>query len=155
MIDKIYIELKQSKPPATPQHAAQLSIIRTGTMLQDAFERALKPHDITATQFNVLRILRGAGSDGLCRNEIGERMISRMPDMTRLLDRLEDAGYIKRERSDEDRRQVRTRLTEEGHRLLERTDADVESEQKRPFAGMDETELGTLIELLAKVRRNV
>lgn len=152
MNENIYTELKQSRPPASLEHAAQLSIIRTGLLLQDAFEQALKPYDITATQFNVLRILRGAGTDGLCRNEIGNRMINRMPDMTRLLDRLEDAGLIERKRSEVDRRMVRTRLTEAGHRLLMDTDAEVEAEQKRPFSGLDEAEVNTLIRLLAIVR---
>src|SRR5690625_1523177 len=77
-------DLKQSRPFANLEHGAQLSIIRTSSMLTDAFERMLKPHGITSTQFNVLRILRGAGDTGLCRNEIGDGMITRMPDVTRL-----------------------------------------------------------------------
>src|SRR5690625_7147673 len=111
-------DLKQSRPFANLEHGAQLSIIRTSSMLTDAFERMLKPHGITSTQFNVLRILRGAGDTGLCRNEIGDRMITRMPDVTRLLDRMEEAGYIARERSTEDRRMVRTLLgRSEGRRV--------------------------------------
>lgn len=153
MTDELHTELKQSKPFASLEHAAQLSIIRTGSLLVDAFERVLKPHGITSTQFNVLRILRGAGPDGLCRNEIGERMINRMPDVTRLLDRMEDAGYIMRERSEEDRRMVRTKLTDRGKQLLNELDADVEAEQKRPFRSLDERQLETLVELLAVVRR--
>src|SRR5690625_1568461 len=111
-------DLKQSRPFANLEHGAQLSIIRTSSMLTDAFERMLKPHGITSTQFNVLRILRGAGDTGLCRNEIGDRMITRMPDVTRLLDRMEEAGYIARERSTEDRRMVRTFLADKGYELL-------------------------------------
>ncbi len=155
MTDDIYTELKQSKPPASREHAAQLSIIRTSSLLEDAFESVLKPYGITPKQFNVLRILRGAGSKGLCRNEIGERMINRMPDVTRLLDRMEEAGYIERRRSTTDRRMVRTSLTDAGHRLLKETDAEVAAEQKRPFRKLSETELEKLIELLASVRRSV
>jgi DNA-binding MarR family transcriptional regulator len=155
MNDEAYIELKQTKPFASMEHAAHLSIIRTSSMLMDAFERMLKPHDITATQFNVLRILRGAAPDGLCRNEIRDRMVNRMPDVTRLLDRMEEAGLIGRERSGEDRRMVRTRITAEGNRVLDMIDDDVVAEQKRPFKGLDDGQLNTLVELLAKARRNL
>ena len=79
---------------------------------------ALKPHGVTPTQYNVLRILRGSGEEGLCRSEIMERMIARVPDATRLLDRMEGAGLIERERSQVDRRFVTTRITEEGRRVL-------------------------------------
>jgi len=155
MNDEAYIELKQTKPFASMEHAAHLSIIRTSSMLMDAFESVLKPHDITVTQFNVLRILRGAAPEGLCRNEIRDRMVNRMPDVTRLLDRMEEAGLIGRERSSEDRRMVRTRITDEGNRVLEKIDDVVVAEQKRPFNGLDDSRLNTLVELLAEVRRNV
>lgn len=155
MIDQIHTDLKQTRPLENLEHMAQLSIIRTSSMLMDAFERVLKPHGITSTQFNVLRILRGAGPDGLCRNEIGERMVNRMPDVTRLLDRMEEAGYISRERSAEDRRMVRTRLTDAGAELLDRLDADVLGEQKRPFRDLDEQQLRSLIDILATVRKTL
>lgn len=155
MTDEIYTELKQTKPFASLEHEAQLSIIRTSSMLMDAFERVLKPHGITVTQFNVLRILRGAGSEGLCRNEIRDRMVNRMPDVTRLLDRMEEAGFIARERSSEDRRMVRTRIARNGDRLLDAIDDDVVAAQKRPFDGLEETQMQTLVDLLAEVRRNV
>src|ERR671939_241498 len=94
-------ELKQRKPFTSLEQEAQLSVVRTSAMLVDAFERMLKPYGITATQYNVLRILRGAEPDGLCRNDLRDRMITRMPDVTRLLDRMEEAGLVARSRDNE------------------------------------------------------
>lgn len=155
MTDELHTETTQWMPYSSLEHAVQLSIIRTGSMLMSAFERMLKPHGITATQFNVLRILRGAGPEGLCRYEIAERMVNRMPDVTRLLDRMEEAGTIARERSSEDRRMVRTGITEKGRRLLETVDGDVAAEQKRPFEELNHEQMQSLIHLLAQVRGNI
>lgn len=144
------------RPPyASLQHEAQLAVVRTGMRLQDAFERMLKPHGITGTQYNVLRILRGAEPAGLCRNELRDRMINRMPDVTRLLDRMEEAGLIGRTRESEDRRMVRTRIAADGLRLLDALDAEVAAEQQRPFAGIDEERLRALVALLNAVRAHV
>jgi DNA-binding MarR family transcriptional regulator len=134
------------------RHQAQLAIIRTGLCLMDDFERVLKPHGITATQFNVLRILRGAGEEGLCRNEIRDRLVNRMPDVTRLLDRMEQAGMIERERSSADRRMVHTRITAEGRGILDVVDDDVSAAQDMPFEGIDDADLRALIDLLDRVR---
>ena len=112
------MELKQNKPFRSLGHEAALSIQRTAAELEHAFESAVKPYGITATQYNVLRILRGAGPAGLCRNEIGARMVRRVPDVTRLLDRLEDMKLIVRERGDEDRRYVTTKVTLPGLKVL-------------------------------------
>src|SRR5687768_15750714 len=112
-------ELKQRKPFTSLEEEASLSVVRTSAMLIDTFERMLKPHGITGTQYNVLRILRGAGPDGLCRNDLRDRMITRMPDVTRLLDRMEESGFIDRARETSDRRMVMTRITAKGRRLLD------------------------------------
>src|SRR5215218_10993455 len=98
-------ELKQRKPWSLEEEA-YLNISRTAAVLEHALVQALKPFDITPTQYNVLRILRGAGPDGLCRNEVGERLVRRVPDVTRLLDRMEDGGLIARRRGKDDRRYV-------------------------------------------------
>src|SRR5258705_11549196 len=95
-------ELKQHRPFKSLKEEAHLSIQRTAALLEHAFESALKPHRITGTQYNVLRILRGAEPDGLCRNEIGTRLVRQVPDVTRLLDRLEEAKLIARTRGRED-----------------------------------------------------
>jgi DNA-binding MarR family transcriptional regulator len=136
-------------------HEAQLAIVRTGLCLTDDFEKALRPHGVTAAQFNVLRILRGADRPGLCRNEIRDRLVNRMPDVTRLLDRMEHAGLIDRERSSEDRRMVHTRITRDGLRLLDSVEADVAAAQDRPFVDMPEEDVARLIELLKNVRCNM
>jgi DNA-binding MarR family transcriptional regulator len=118
-------EIRQTRPFASRQQEAHIALGRTWALLDHAFNEALRPHGITTTQYNVLRILRGAGKDGLCRAEIMERMIARVPDATRLLDRLEDAGLISRERSEVDRRYVTTTITRAGLRLLETLDEPV------------------------------
>jgi len=141
------------KPATSLQHAAQLSVIRTGAMLQDDFERMLAPYGLGGAQFNVLRILRGAGTGGLCRNELRDRMLTRMPDMTRLLDRMERSGLVARTRKDEDRRMVTTRLTREGRQLIDSIDADAAREQKRRFRSLSDTQLHALIDLLQEVQR--
>lgn len=151
----MYTEFRQATEFESLEHAAQLSIIRTASILMDAFEQMLKPHGITATQFNVLRILRDAEPQGLCRYEIADRMVHRMPDVTRLLDRMEEAGTITRERSSEDRRMVRTVITPEGRTLLEAIDAEADAEQKRPFEDLTAEEVQSIIHLLARVRRSV
>jgi DNA-binding MarR family transcriptional regulator len=148
-------DLRQQMPFASLQHEAQLAVVRTGMMLQDAFERMLKPHGITGTQYNVLRILRGAEPGGLCRNELRDRLLNRMPDVTRLLDRMEEAGLIARTRESEDRRLVRTRVTAEGLRLLDALDEGVTAEQQRPFGELDEGQLRVLLGLLSAVRQKV
>src|SRR5690348_11446657 len=118
-------EIKQTKPFASLEEEAQLNLERTAAVLGHAFAESLKPYGVTPTQYNVLRILRGAGAEGLCRNEVRDRLISQVPDVTRLLDRLEDSGLIERERSTTDRRQVATRITAAGLELLQALDEPV------------------------------
>jgi DNA-binding MarR family transcriptional regulator len=145
-------ELKQRKPFVSLEQEAQLSIVRTASLLFDAFERVVKPHGISATQYNVLRILRGAEPEGLCRNELRDRMLTRMPDVTRLLDRMEQADLVTRERSTADRRQVRTRITRKGSRLLRELDDLVEEEHQQRLGHLSDEALRTLIGLLSAVR---
>jgi DNA-binding MarR family transcriptional regulator len=145
-------EIKQSKPFVSTEAEAHLNIERTAAVLGHAFAERLKPYGITSTQYNVLRILRGAGQDGLCRNEVRDRLIAQVPDVTRLLDRLEDAGFIARERSTADRRLVATRITDAGLALLEKLDAPVFEMHRELLGHMSEAELRTLIDLLALAR---
>ena len=116
-------ELKMTKPFKSLEEEAVLSIARTAALLEHAAADALKPFDLTVTQYNVLRILRGAGQTGMCRNEVGQRLVTRVPDVTRLLDRMENSGLIIRERGGADRRFVSTRITEKGMKLLEKVEA--------------------------------
>lgn len=152
MVISLQEEIKQNKPFTSLEQEAHLSIVRTGALLFDEVEKFLKPYGITATQYNALRILRGAEPSGLCRNELRDRMLTRMPDMTRLLDRLEDAELVGRARQDHDRRMVRSRITLTGLKLLADLDEVVRAEEKRRLGHLDAEQLRTLIELLALVR---
>jgi DNA-binding MarR family transcriptional regulator len=145
-------ELKQTKDFPSPEVEAYLSIVRTAAVLEHELAEALKPAGITPTQYNVLRILRGAGPEGLCRNEVGARLVRQVPDVTRLLDRLEDAGQIARERSDDDRRYVTTRITRDGLRTLERLDDVVIGVHKRQLGHVGTKQLRTLIGALGVAR---
>jgi DNA-binding MarR family transcriptional regulator len=147
-------ELRQSKPFSSLQQEAYLSVVRTTSMLTDQVEDLLKPHGITGTQFNVLRILRGAGEGGLCRNELRDRMLTRMPDMTRLLDRMEEAGLVTRARERDDRRMVLTRITERGRELLQELDRPVSELHREQLAGLTDPQLRSLIDLLTKLRES-
>jgi DNA-binding MarR family transcriptional regulator len=152
MTTQLRVEIKQTRPFSSLEQEAYLSLGRTWAVLEHSFAETLKPHGITPTQYNVLRILRGAGGKGLCRNEVMERMIARVPDATRLLDRMEAVGLIARERSAEDRRFVTTRITEEGLRLLAELDAPVERLHREQFSALEARELRALVELLGRAR---
>src|SRR5688572_2319681 len=152
MVTTLREEIKQTKPFTSLEQEAQLSIVRTGALLMDGVEQFLKPYGITATQYNVLRILRGSEPNGLCRNELRDRMLTRMPDMTRLLDRMEESGLVVRGRQDHDRRMVRSRISSTGLKLLADLDDVTQKEEKRRFGHLNEQQLRSLIELLAIVR---
>ena len=152
MPTRLQEELKQAKPFHSPAHEALLSIERTAAVLVHAFAEFLKPRGITPTQYNVLRILRGAGEPGLCRHEIRDRLVAQVPDVTRLLDRLEETGLVARERGEADRRLVTTRITADGLRLLAQLDEPVLEFHRRHLGHVSADELRTLVDLLARVR---
>ena len=153
MASELQAELKQHKPFRSLKEEATLSIWRTAALLEHAFESALKPHRITSTQYNVLRILRGAEPDGLCRNEISARLVRQAPDVTRLLDRLEDSKLIARERGGDDRRFVLTRITRAGVGLLDDVEERIDQIHHAQLGHLNEAQLRKLISLLADVRR--
>ena len=152
MTDRLREEIKQSRPFASLEQEAYLTLGRTWAVLEHELAEMLKPHGITPTQYNVLRILRGAGESGLCRAEVMDRMIARVPDATRLLDRMEAAGLISRERGTEDRRFVTTRITADGHRILNELEEPVLALHSDQFVGFGAKELQTLIALLEQAR---
>jgi DNA-binding MarR family transcriptional regulator len=121
------------------------------SLVRDA-DDLLKPQGLSHTQYNVLRILRGAGPAGLACSGIGERMLTHDPDITRLLDRLDSRGLIKREREQEDRRVVRTRITEAGLNLLAELDAPVSKALLKEFENLQPAQLEELKHLLSLVR---
>jgi DNA-binding MarR family transcriptional regulator len=129
-----------------------VSLQKTADCLGLEAEQLLKPHGLTGTQYNVLRILRGAEPGGLACRGIGERMISHDPDMTRLLDRMEKRGLISRQRQTDDRRVIKTRITPAGLALLKSLDQPVRELHKRQFHHLPATRLKILAELLEEVR---
>jgi DNA-binding MarR family transcriptional regulator len=129
-----------------------ISLQKTADYLGLEAEQLLKPHGLTGTQYNVLRILRGAEPTGLACSGIGERMISHDPDMTRLLDRMEKRGLISRARQTDDRRVIKTRVTPAGLTLLKSLDQPVRELHKRQFQHIPAARLKILAELLEEVR---
>ena len=141
-----------NKPFKSVEEEALLNIARTAALLEHSGAEMLKPFGLTITQYNVLRILRGAGETGLCRNEVGERLITRVPDVTRLLDRMESAGVISRRRGGDDRRFVATLITEKGLKLLEKIDAELPAMHRRQIGHVGQKRLRDLIDILEDVR---
>jgi DNA-binding MarR family transcriptional regulator len=127
-----------------------IRLMRAADALTRQAEEVLKPFGLSGTQYNVLRILRGAGEGGLACREIGCRLISRDPDITRLLDRMEARGWIARARETEDRRVVKTRISAEGLRLLAELDKPVDELHRRQFSHLPESQLRRLSNLLGR-----
>ncbi len=145
-------EIKQTRPFPSLGAEALLGILRTAAMIEHQLAEALKPWGITPTQHNVLRILRGAGSAGLCGREVSERMVARVPDGPRMLERLEAAGLIERERDPGDRRHVTARITRKGLDLLDKVTPDLEKVERSRMAHLSDRTLQALIDGLAAVR---
>jgi DNA-binding MarR family transcriptional regulator len=134
-----------------PEQEAFVAILRAAERLSQDAAALLKPHGITPVQYNVLRILRGARPEGLNCGQIAERMISREPDMTRLLDRMAGRGWLERERQEADRRVVLVLITQEGLDLLARLDEPVYELHKRQFARLPHGMLSQLMTYLVLV----
>ncbi|HEY0995968.1 MAG TPA: MarR family transcriptional regulator [Gemmatimonadaceae bacterium] len=152
MTSDLRSEIKQTRPFASLEEECHLNLERTTAVVGHAFAEAMKAHGITPTQYNVLRILRGAGEGGLCRHEIRDRLVAQVPDVTRLLDRMEDAGLVERERDSGDRRLVTTRITKAGLKLLKSLDAPVLAMHQQTLGHLSAAQLRQLIELLALAR---
>jgi DNA-binding MarR family transcriptional regulator len=140
--------------PGCPEEAALLDLVRTCDLLSRGPAQVLKKEDLSTTQYNVLRILRGA-PDGLPCGEIASRMITRDPDITRLLDRLEKRGLISRCRETKDRRTVMTRITPEGLKLLARLDEPIKEAHRKQLGHLGRERLHALTELLRVARSQV
>jgi DNA-binding MarR family transcriptional regulator len=149
----IQAAIRQTKPFRSRRQEAMVGLLLTAEAVRWPVQDLLSTHeDLTLQQYNVLRILRGAGSKGLPTLEVGARMIERTPGITRLLDRMEQKGLVVRTRSPEDRRQVICRITELGSGLLKKLDRPVDALDDATMGGLDEREIGELIQLLDKVR---
>ena len=148
-------EIRQEKPFASVEEEAFLGLQRTASLLAQSLGRELKAFDLTPAQYNTLRILRGAGPDALTCGEIGDRLVSPGPDVTRLLDRLEQRGLVERLRDPEDRRVVRARITEKGLGLLAELDEPVEGILARLLGHLGQVRLRTFVELLGEARERI
>jgi DNA-binding MarR family transcriptional regulator len=150
--------MKQASPSKSKRRCAEevayLDLLRTADMLSRGPSQVLKTEDLSSTQYNVLRILRGAPA-GLPCGEIGNRMITRDPDITRLLDRLEKRRFISRSRESKDRRTVLTRITPEGLKVLSRLDEPVQEAHRRQLGHLGRERLLELSELLRECRSQV
>jgi DNA-binding MarR family transcriptional regulator len=140
---------KRSAP--APETRAFVSILIAADRLSLEAEQLVKRHGLTGTQYNVLRILRGAEPEGLACKAIGDRMISHDPDMTRLLDRMEKQSLITRERQTDDRRVIKTRITARGLEILKKLDAPVLELHRRQFRSVSSAQLKALAETLEAI----
>ena len=140
----------KSAKPFTRSLEAKLfvALLRLSDRLAQDADLLIKSYGLTGTQYNVLRILRGAGPDGLPCKGIGNRMISRDPDMTRLLDRMEKRQLITRERQSEDRRVIKTRITPAGLEILKKLDGPVDELHKKQFRHLPASKLKALAEAI-------
>ncbi|HEX4486231.1 MAG TPA: MarR family transcriptional regulator [Terriglobales bacterium] len=148
----IQSEIKQTKPFSSIEEEAFLALQRTADQLQGRVAEWLKTWGLSPTQYNSLRILRGAGEEGLACSEIAERMINRDPDITRLLDRLEKRGLTRRSRDSKDRRVINAFITREGLQLLKKLDTPVVQFQKQMLGHVGERKLKTLVAILCAAR---
>ncbi len=145
-------ELRQGKPFRSRRQEGNLALLRTADLLRRAGERLVQPHGITGQQYNVLRILRGAGSEGLPTLEIAERMIEQSPGITRLLDRLDAKKLVRRERCAHDRRQVLCYITPAGRELLERLEEPVNQLDEANLGALSAADVDRLIRILDAIR---
>lgn len=145
-------EIKKREPFRCPEQEVALNIARTHDRLTADFSRLFKEHGISESQYNALRILRGAGEALPCL-EVAARMITQLPDITRLVDRLEGSGLAERERIAEDRRVVLVRITKRGLKVLEELDEPVLALHREQLGHLTREELATLNRLLVKARQ--
>jgi DNA-binding MarR family transcriptional regulator len=152
MIGRLGAEIKQPKPFRSPAEEAFLNVLRTSTVLLASLGDLLRDHGLSQPQYNVLRILRGAGDAGLPSGEVSERMVGRDPDVTRLLDRLEARGLVERQRGTVDRRVVTARITADGLAIVNALDEPVDALHLRTLGHLSDDELTTLSALLERAR---
>ena len=145
-------EIKQTRPFRSSAEEVVVSVLRTAAVMQRHLAQVVEAHGITIQQYNVLRILRGAGDAGLPTLAIRDRMVEEAAGITRLLDKLESAGHVVRERSTPDRRQVLCHITPKGEALITTLDGPVDAANQCASSNLDDVERQQLIELLGAVR---
>jgi DNA-binding MarR family transcriptional regulator len=154
-IGGLQAELQQSAPFRTRTQEAFLSMLRTADVIKRRYNDLFEGEDVTFQQYNVLRILRGAGDAGIPTLEIGDRMIERQPGVTRIVDRLVRKGWVTRDRGTVDRRRVYCRITPDGLELLARLDGPLDETDRTLFDGMVAEDIERLVELLEEARELV
>lgn len=151
----LQVEIAQSIPFSSRAVEAVLAMERTADLLMRGFSDVLKPFGLTPTQYNVLRILRGAGAQGLPTLEISHRMVTREPDVPRLIDRMEKAGLVARQRCTSDRRVVWCSLTDAARELMVRVDPIAEGLPVEQMAPLSEEEQDALVTMLERIRASI
>ena len=146
-------EIHQKRPFESREVEVFLNLMRTHETMMQPANKFFREHGLTDTLYNVLRIIRGAGDQGVTCSQVAERIITRVPDVTRLIDRLTKAKLVKRERNEQDRRVVELFLTAKGTALLSKMEEPLTSLHKENFSHMTERELATLNRLLTKLRQ--
>ena len=149
---RLQTEIKQSRPFRSLEEEVYLNLLRTADALFRRQEGLLKRVELSPAQYNVLRILRGAEPEGLACKEIAERMLTRDPDVTRLLDRLEKRGLVRRSRDRRDRRVIVVRISKSGLRLLTDLDQPVSELSREDLKHLGNDKLRQLIRLLETAR---
>jgi DNA-binding MarR family transcriptional regulator len=147
-------EIAQQQPFSSQEEEALLNTLRTADCLQRALQRKIRTWGVTSTQYNVLRILRGSQPEGLTCSAIGDRMITAVPDITRLLARLRGLQLIRQQRDKRDRRVLWTQISPAGLALLAETDDVVQHFPEQLLGHMDKDQLSNFIQLLEMARRN-
>ena len=145
-------EIRQRRPFPSVAQEGVVSVMRTADLLRRRMAALVEPYGITVQQFNVLRILRGGGPDGLPTLEVGARMVEETPGITRLMDRLEAKGFVRRQRCPKDRRQHLCWITREGLELLAALDGPVVQHSREALKGLGRQEQSALVRLLDQVR---
>ena len=145
-------EIRQNKPFRSRKQEGAIALLRTASVVRRAIARVVEPHGLSLAQYNALRIVRGAGAGGVATLAIRDRMIEEGTTITRLLDRLESAGLIRRERSVPDRRQVVCRVTDAGKKLLDKLDPLVDAADEATMASLNKHDLDQFITLLDRIR---
>ena len=148
-------EIKQSRPFRTRREEASVALLRTADLLRRNIAAVVEPRGITGQQYNVLRILRGAGERGLPTLEIAVRMIEQTPGITRLIDRLEAKKLVSRERCPTDRRQIFCRITRTGLSLVDSLDEPIRAAEEQALADLNARELKSLVDLLDRTRESL
>lgn len=149
-------ELQQTRPFNSSSEEAVVALLRTASLLRRAIAKHVEPYGVSVAQYNVLRILRGAGAEGLPTLTVRARLIEEAPGITRLIDKLETAGLVQRDRTGKDRRTVRCRITPAGLEVLSRLDTDLDGWQGPVGAGLpEERDRVQLLALLQRVREGL